>query len=439
MAIRRVAAISTTAMPSTPRHDADTAHPPVPSKGARWLFVGHLVTVWGLALSNVLHGLALVTTAVRLGTREGRPRPPWRAMAPVLAPLGCYALLFVVSVAMSIEPGVSRGRLSELVSLTTLPLALLLLRGGAAVRRVVDAILVMACVVAVYGIVQYHVTDLGMIQNRIPGPFSHYQTFAGVLMVGDLLLLGRLLAGQGWRRPLSWGALILINGALMMTLTRGPWVGVAVTLTAFILFRSRRLALGWLVVAAVAVVLMPASWSARISSISDLRDPSNYDRVCMLEAGLYMIDERPLFGLGPGMVRERYPIYRHPTAPRYTVAHLHNTFAQLAAERGLLSLASYVWLMAVCFVWAWRRFRRHGGVLGADADLDLGTLMVLVGFNVAGLFEANWRDTEVQRLVLFVLAMPFCLGGGRGVDSAPLAGLDAAETPADTTSPPPSP
>ena len=28
---------------------------------------------------------------------------------------------------------------------------------------------------------------------------------------------------------------------------------------------------------------------------------------------------------------------------------------------------------------------------------------------VAGLFEHNWGDTEVQRVVLAVLALPFCL------------------------------
>jgi hypothetical protein len=40
-------------------------------------------------------------------------------------------------------------------------------------------------------------------------------------------------------------------------------------------------------------------------------------------------------------------------------------------------------------------------------------LLALLAFNVAGLFEANWRDTEVQRLLLFVLAMPFILERSR--------------------------
>ena len=37
---------------------------------------------------------------------------------------------------------------------------------------------------------------------------------------------------------------------------------------------------------------------------------------------------------------------------------------------------------------------------------------MLIGFNLAGLFEANWRDTEIQRLVLFLLAVPLCLAPG---------------------------
>ena len=39
-------------------------------------------------------------------------------------------------------------------------------------------------------------------------------------------------------------------------------------------------------------------------------------------------------------------------------------------------------------------------------------ILALFAFNVAGLFENNWGDTEVQRPVLFLLALPFCLAAG---------------------------
>src|SRR5262249_41752131 len=69
------------------------------------------------------------------------------------------------------------------------------------------------------------------------------------------------------------------------------------------------------------------------------------------------------------------------------------------------------------------------------ADLYLGTILALVGFNVAGLFEYNWGDIEVQRLALLVMALPFCLEaasgmeGRRALQSAPSPGPSPVRPP----------
>jgi O-antigen ligase len=129
----------------------------------------------------------------------------------------------------------------------------------------------------------------------------------------------------------------------------------------------------------------------------------------MAEAGLRMVAERPLTGLGPELVEDRYPIYRTATAPRYGVPHLHNAYMQLAAERGLPALAAYLVLMLAPLAAAWRLYRREGGRRGPRADLLIGVFAALVAFDLAALFEHNWGDTEVQRLVLFLMAVPFGL------------------------------
>src|SRR5260370_18137230 len=77
-----------------------------------------------------------------------------------------------------------------------------------------------------------------------------------------------------------------------------------------------------------------------------------------------MIAERPVVGLGPDMVDHRYEIYRQPTAPRYWVPHLHNSFLEMAAERGLPSLAAYLWMMIAGVRLALRRYRAEGGPAG---------------------------------------------------------------------------
>jgi len=359
--------------------------------------------VFGLAASNIFLGLAVLAAPFT----QPLTAVPWRRWRALLWPFGLYVLGLGISVAFSYQPRLSVEALSELFSLLTLAFALVLVRGEAAVRRVVDGLVIAAALYASFGLAQF-LWDYGSLDRRIRGPFSHYMTFSGVLLVADLLLLASLSCGGG-RRAWRWFAVVLINVALLGSLTRSAWVGLVLALTLLLVLRAPKLLLAYVPAAVLFVALAPVPLLARVISIADLRDVSNYDRICMARAGLDMIRERPLFGLGPTMVEQRYPIYRQPTAPRYLVPHLHNSFLQLAAERGLVSLAAYLWLMIASLRLAWRRYRAEGCAVGPRADLYLGSIVALAAFNLAGIFEYNWGDTEVQRLALFVLALPFCL------------------------------
>ena len=378
---------------------------PSPPTTGYWLFAGHLLTIWGLALSNALMALAVFWSVKNRRLVSWS----WRRDALLFAPAGLYGIFFVVSVATSLEPRTSIPELKDLLSWSTLVLAPILVRGEHVVRRLFDLVLAMTLLLAVHGIFQYYLTDYGELHLRIVGLFSHYQTFAGVLLLGTLILAARL-ASDGWRHPGYWLALGTMAWTLQLSLTRGAWVAAVVTLALLAWVRSRRVFfVGGAALVLFLAFLAPHSWTERWQSITDLRDMSNYDRLCMAEAATYMIAERPFFGIGPEVVEQRYPIYRHPTAPRMSIPHLHNTFLQRAAEQGLMGLGAYLALMLSGLVLAWREFRRQGGIDGPRADLYLAVILVLVGFNVAGLFEDNWRDTEIRRLVLFVLAVPLCL------------------------------
>ena len=382
-----------------------------------WLFLGQLVTTFGIALSNFLLFFTLVWSAIR------RRRLAWaaddedrRRRRRLLYPLSAYALCFAVSAAFSYDPATSLQELSQLYSALTLPLALLLVRGERQVRVVVAAVLGISAVLAVYGLVQFAFTDYGPLHQRIPGPFSHYMTFSGVLLLGLALLAGRLASSRGWRRRVNWITLAVVGGALVLSLTRSAWIGAFAVATAAFALQQRRVLAGYgavlvlaaISLAAVAPTFWPTYWQ-RAASVFDVRNSSNYDRLCMLWAGGQMIRDRPLVGIGPAMVREWYPAYRHPTSVRPRVKHLHNTFVHMAASRGIPSLLCYLWLMGAAAAAAFDGYRREGGRAGPRADLYLGVLFALLALNVAGLFEANWRDTEIQRWALFLLALPVCL------------------------------
>ena len=393
-----------------------------------WSFAGHVLCVWAIALSNACLGLAALWSV----WQRRRSRWRWQSTAALAMPLGAYAIVYAVSVLTSVEPATSAGELKSLLGLATLPMAVLLVRGVDDLRRIFDLLNLTMVGLAIYGIGQYLLTDYGPLDRRIPGPFSHYMTFSGVLLLGFFLLLGRIAAGGGWKRPWTWLGLATIGTTLMLTLTRGAWVAAGLSFAIVLMLRARRWLPAYLAALLAFGVLVSAfgseTWKQRVSSIADPRDESNYDRLSMLQAGLFMISERPLFGIGPGMVEHRYPIYRHPTAPRIRVKHLHNSFLQIAAERGLLSLAAYLWLMAAGLRLTYRSYREQGGGDGPMADLYLGVLLAVAGFNLAGLFEANWRDSEIQRLVLFLLAAPLCLPADRAETPAGPGPADRAET-----------
>ena len=138
-----------------------------------------------------------------------------------------------------------------------------------------------------------------------------------------------------------------INLALVGSLTRNAWIGLAFGGGWLLWMRRRRLLLWILPAAAAFIVLAPVPVLARALSVANLSDESSYDRLCMLEAGARMVAEHPLFGVGPNMAERLYPIYRHTSAARLNVPHLHDSYAQIAAERGLIKPGYRLGLMGI--------------------------------------------------------------------------------------------
>jgi O-antigen ligase len=381
-----------------------------------WLYAASVVSIFSLAISNVILGLNLLA----FPWTHRRP-VPWGRTPALWMFLGLYVLLYGSAILASYELGVSARGATEVFTLSSLFMAPLLLRRERQVRFVVDALVVVAALLACQGLSQY-LFGFGDIDRRIRGPFSTYMTFSGFLLICDLLLIASMVYARRWRSLWRWGALLAINAALLGSYTRNAWVGLMVALAVLALIRAPRLLLAFAPAAVLFIILAPVPLVHRVTSIFNLRDISNYDRLCMLEAGLSMVRESPVFGIGPDVVRHRYPLYRAPSAPRYNVPHLHNSLLQIAAERGLPALAAYLGLHLAAMGLAWRRFRREGGTLGTRADLWIGALLAILAFNVAGLFENNWGDAEVQRTALFALAIPFCLEAAEPNEETPANG-----------------
>ena len=191
-------------------------------------------------------------------------------------------------------------------------------------------------------------------------------------------------------------------------------MGVVAALLVYAAVRRPRVLL-WIAPALVVVYLVaPAPIRDRIRSTTDLSDPTNRDRIAMARAGARMVRDAPVFGLGPEMVKRYYPLYRDPDAPRWSVPHLHNNVIQIAAANGLFAAAAYLVLVGLLLARAAALARRGDGP--DRAALWAGALLAGSALTVAGLFEYNFGDTEVEMATLLVFAIPFSGASKAGRD-----------------------
>lgn len=347
--------------------------------------------------------LAVVLVAGALAWRGGQlaGRPLGLVLVP---PLLAFTVASVLSVLFSRDPMASVAALGRLHVFLIVPLAAALVDERWWPRLIV-ALGAVTVLLALWGIVQYASGQTDLLE-RIRGPMSHYMTYAGWLLVAVLVLATQLVLRPRWANAWLLAPVALGGVAVLLSYTRNAWVGLVVGALLLAAVWRRRLLLAYPVLAVAIWLLAPRAVVDRMVSTFDLRQHANYDRVCMIVSGVQMIRDHPLTGVGLEMVQKLYPLYRRDDAPRWRVPHLHNNVVHIGAERGLLGLASYLWLLGAFFVVTWRGLPRLAGESRAAVA---AALVAFAGSTAAGLFEYNFFDLEIQILTLVLLGV----GAGR--------------------------
>lgn len=360
-----------------------------------WALAGVVASLQlSIAVAQICLTIAALALAVRV-VRDGRLAAPhffW--------PLTVYAGWTLLSASLSRDPSVSVPDTKQLVLFLLVPLVFEFGRGARA-RTLATVALSVGAASALIGIVQYGVLNYDNLGRRPQGTLSHWMTYSGTLM---LIICGTVARLVFDARDRVWAALVMpaLVAGLSLTFTRSAWVGVFAGVGTIFLMKDRRLVGLLPIVAAILIAAAPANITDRVYSMFDLNDPTNRDRVAMLESGRAIVRDYPLTGVGPDMVQHVYPRYRVPWAVQPTNPHLHNVPVQIAAERGLPALAAWLWFVAALARSLWRRVPRS-----RVPALAAGGLAALAAMLAAGLFEYNFGDSEFLMLFLVMITLPF--------------------------------
>jgi putative inorganic carbon (HCO3(-)) transporter len=198
--------------------------------------------------------------------------------------------------------------------------------------------------------------------------------------------------------------LATMGAALIMSWSRGAWLGFAAALILMNLAHSRRAAALFALLCLLAVSLLllgsfqalPQTMIQRLTDflpylrIFDVRGvkltDANYavvERMAHWQAAWGMFSDRPWLGVGIGNYEPVYPAYSLPgwTEP---LGHAHNYYLNIAAEAGLVGLAAYLVLWGAAFWQAWKVIQVTQGYWRGVAA---GILGVLTHLSVHNLFD----------------------------------------------------
>ncbi|MEO6726858.1 MAG: O-antigen ligase family protein [Blastocatellia bacterium] len=253
-------------------------------------------------------------------------------------------------------------------------------------------------------------------QFRVSGFSRQFLTYAEQMQMLALLVYG--------------GILTSLAASLRQKRKRGSWLWIQLYAVLFVLFglalvltASRAViaaAIGALLIVSVSVgrralliALMAALvlgalgvyviGSARRQTTTSFSDDSTARRIGYMRAGLRVIPQHPLLGVGMDSHKRHWQEWGFPGS---YVTHTHSTPIQIAMDRGLPALACYCWLIAAMLIVAWRGFKRANQESNIfNASLMLGAFGALIGFSLSSLTNYNFGDSEVLMLLLFIVGL----------------------------------
>lgn len=270
---------------------------------------------------------------------------------------------------------------------------------------------------------------------RAMGFFGHYVTYAEALQLIASLALGLFICLP--RRRSRPGALLLValtglGAALLLTVTRAPWLAFLVSaLIMLLLGTSRRTIL--IVIACVLPLILGGLFilqQKRNVGFFDQKDDSIRWRQTVQREGVQLLLSKPrhlLIGIGMDSIKRHWRKWGMFDNGRLPIGHMHSNILQLALERGVPTLLLWLTLLFVYARMLWRTFRRLGrdvhhsdtqntdskqedGELNGlgrwiDRGIILGALGGLAGFFISGLVHYNWGDSEVVMIFYFIMGL----------------------------------
>ena len=357
---------------------------------------------------------------------------------PILALLG----LLPLSLAISIDWELSLPKIYGLVlGIGMFYLIVNNLRNYDRLHLAVLALILLGIGTAVLGLITINATSdllsfLPPLQNLLrriqPGSFSAGERGVNANTIGGALtffvpLLGSLLWNPGafFRSALRTksnqrllmtaykglviGAFLFVLGVLILTRSRGAYLGCAAGLLALLIFKDRRFL--WLIPILLANAIFVLYYFgdgdplAFLNSLDTSRETTLQDRFALWSSTVGIIQDFPITGAGiftfSKVLGEVYTTQIFPTQSMQYF-HAHNLYLSIAYDLGIPGLVLYAALLSSFGVMAYRTVNRGRSIIKV---LVVGLASGMVAHHAFGLVDANALGTKLGAILWIFLGL----------------------------------
>lgn len=315
----------------------------------------------------------------------------------IIMPIILYIIFITINTVTSNDPvGSFRDLAIHLTSIGFIFVLIQSIKSKKDFNILIVLLIISATLTALYGLYQFATGNIVMedkwvdeatnpdLQTRIYSVFGNPNIFAEYL-----IMIIPISVGLFWfSKSIHKKALFLITTmilvlALILTMSRGGWIGFAFGIFVFILFVEKRLLLLAIPAAIGGLFLLPDAILNRLLSILNFADSSNDYRIRMWKFTLEVIKDNWLVGVGFGHLPFRQAFGKYTRT--MVTYHAHNTYLETMAEMGLLGFVVFISLLFVIFKYAIKKL-----VKGNDKYTKIissGILSGLAAVLVHGLVE----------------------------------------------------
>lgn len=278
-------------------------------------------------------------------------------------------------------------------------------------------LIVSASMTSLYGVYQYFggsatteawvdTTMFEDIQSRAGSTFSNPNILGEYLIMMIPLALSLLWYRKKFIYKGIFAAMLGLMGiCMLLTFSRGAWLGLIVALVGFSVVRDKRLFALFIIGLFIMPFVLPPSVIHRFTSIGNLSDTSSSYRMSILLGSLRMAQDYWITGIGLGSqaFKAIYPKYSLAAAYAH---HSHNIYIQVILEMGVAGALVFM-LIILVFIRATLAHQNK------TKDVFLSTVMLaacagIAGYLVQGLVENIWYNYRVLQTFWVVLAVGLC-------------------------------